>query len=107
MFTLNALRAQNKLQFLLQDIDAEQPGPGDDAALARMVSSNDEVGWSQQLGLSQESFGFLVAGENGIRLIVGTEKSSLNTERQHSVFTHHKSGTKLTAKLVCLSSLFF
>lgn len=54
---------QSDLQYLLQDIETEQPGPGDDAALARLVSSEDEVGRSQQLRLSQANFGFLVAGE--------------------------------------------
>lgn len=53
----------NELQYLLQDIKTEQPGPGDDAALACLVSSQDEVGRSQHLGLSQPGFGFLVAGE--------------------------------------------
>lgn len=61
---------------LLQDVEAEQSGPGDDAALARAVSSQDEVGWSQQLGLSQPSLGLLVAGEDETRLSVGTEMSS-------------------------------
>lgn len=53
----------NELQYLLQDIKTEQPGPGDDAALACLVSSQNEVGRSQHLGLSQLGFGFLVAGE--------------------------------------------
>ena len=84
--TLIALQSQSKLQYSLQDIDAEQPGAGDDAALARLVSSQDEVRWSQQLGLSQERFGFLVAGENGKTLTVGAEPSSLDTEERYSVF---------------------
>lgn len=83
---------KNRLQYLLQDVNTEQSGSGDDAALACTVPSENEVGWSQQLGLSQTSFGFLVAREKGITLVGGTEISSLNTERQRSVFEHHKSG---------------
>lgn len=48
-------------QHSLQDVDAEQPGPGDDAALACLVPSQDEIRRRQQLGLSQEGLGFLVA----------------------------------------------
>lgn len=55
-----------------------QSGPGDDAALARLVSSEDEVGWSQQLGLNQESLGLLVAGDKG-RRVSGTETWSLDS----------------------------
>lgn len=50
-----------ELEHSLKDVDAEQPGPGDDAALARLVSSQDEICRRQQLGLSQERLGFLVA----------------------------------------------
>lgn len=46
--------------YLLQQVNTEQSGPGDDAALACLVSSQDEVGWSKQLRLSQASFGFLI-----------------------------------------------
>lgn len=46
----------------LQDINAEQSGPGDDAALPCLVSSEDEVSWSEHLSLSQLLFGFLIAG---------------------------------------------
>lgn len=53
----------SRQQYLLQDINAEQPRPGDDAALSCAVSSKDEIGWSEQLGLSQTTFSFLVAGE--------------------------------------------
>lgn len=45
------------------DVDAEQPGPGDDAALARLVPPQDEVRRRQQLALSQERFGLLVAAK--------------------------------------------
>jgi len=45
--------------------------------VAGLVSSEDEVSWSQQLGLSQESFGVLVAGESEMRLIGAAETRSL------------------------------
>lgn len=63
-----------KVLHSLQDVNAEQPGPGDDAALACLVSSQDKICRSQHLGLSQERFGFLVAAE-GMQtdLLLGTE----------------------------------
>lgn len=60
--------APKVIQYLLQDIKTEQSGPGNDAALPGLVSSEDEVGWSEQLGLRQESFGFLVAAVKNIQL---------------------------------------
>lgn len=57
--------ARNNCEYVLQNIKAELSGPGDDAALARLVSSQDEVGRSQHLSLSQPAFGFCVAGEDG------------------------------------------
>lgn len=77
---------QSELQYLLQDIETEQPGPGDDAALARLVSSEDEVGRSQQLGLSQANFGFLVAGETEFKTHCWDTKRTLSphTARQRS-----------------------
>lgn len=61
--TLNINWPWSRQQYLLQDINAEQPRPGDDAALSCAVSSKDEIGWSEQLGLSQPTFSFLVAGD--------------------------------------------
>lgn len=51
------------------DVNAEQPGPGDDAALARLVPPQDEIRWRQQLGLSQERFGLLVAAKTDQLLV--------------------------------------
>ena len=49
--------------YLLPDVEAELSGPGDDTALACLVSSQDEVGGSQHLGLGQTVLGLLIAGE--------------------------------------------
>ncbi len=45
----------------LQWIDAVCSGSGDDAGLTRLVSSEDEVRWSQQLGVRQQSLGTFIA----------------------------------------------
>ena len=49
------------LQFLLQQVDVELSGAGDDAALPRLVSPEDEVGRSEQLRRSQAGLGLLIA----------------------------------------------
>lgn len=87
---------RSELQYLLQDIKTEQPGPGDDAALARLVSSEDEVGRSQQLGLSQADFGLLVAGENKFKT------HCWDTDRTHCRLTQRGSVLEQTA-----STLFY
>lgn len=56
---------KNTCEYLLKNIKTELSGPGDDAALARLVPSQDEVGRGQHLSLSQPGFGFFVAGEEG------------------------------------------
>lgn len=55
---------ENNGRYLLQNIQTVLSGPGDDAALARLVASQDEVGRRQHLGLSQPGLGFSVAGES-------------------------------------------
>lgn len=52
------------MQCSLQWTDAVCPGSGDDAGLTRLVSSQDEVGWSQQLSVSQQSLGTFIAKRN-------------------------------------------
>lgn len=86
----------NKLQYLLQYINTELSGPGDDAALARFISAQDEVGWSKQLRLSQEFFGLLVADNERRLLFLEKKRQSRHMQRQPV----HKSGT------VCSNSTF-
>lgn len=49
------------MQCSLQWTDAVCSGSGDDAGLTRLVSSQDEVGWSQQLSVRQQSLGTFIA----------------------------------------------
>lgn len=83
-----------KRQYLLQDINAKQPGPGDDAALSCTVPSKDEIGWSEQLGLSQATFGFLVAGGGG------------GEKREAGLRIHHKSSNMLKVSFLVLRCSF-
>lgn len=77
-------------QHSLQNVDAEHPGPGDDAALARLVSSQDEIRRRQQLGLSQERLGFFVAAGVGADRFTDRLWSALNLYHTHETANSFK-----------------
>lgn len=76
----------------LQDINAELSGSGDDAALSCLVSSEDEVSWSEHLRLSQLLFGFLIASGTRYKNSLLVFSFRINTQLElsghalHSIF---------------------